>query len=173
MATGSETISNSIMGAHFYRIVMIVTWSYDLRPILNLTPRGKLWPQDKFSPRGKFFPRGNFSPRGKFCPLGWSYPLGVKFSVRPSILQNIRECSPLGVNKGVNIPPRVQISPLGAKFNPRGEVIPWGQRVKLRLALCALSQVWQDCKSETDGIIVSSGNSQPSAVRKGGDCRYL
>jgi hypothetical protein len=42
----------------------------------------------------------------------------VQFSVRPSILLNRRECSPLGVNKGVNIPPRGQISPLGA----RGEV---------------------------------------------------
>jgi hypothetical protein len=58
------------------------------------------------------------SPRGVFFPRGQSYPLGVKFSVRPSILPNSRECSLLGVNEGVNIPPRVQISPLGA----RGEV---------------------------------------------------
>jgi hypothetical protein len=62
-----------------------------LRPILNFAPRGKLWPQ------------------------GWSYPLGVKFFVRPSILLNSRECSPLGVNEGVNISPRRQISPLGAR----------------------------------------------------------
>jgi hypothetical protein len=56
----------------------------------------------------------------------------VKFSVCPSILLNSRECSPLGVNEGVNIPPRGQISPLGAKFTPRGEVIPRGPGVKLR-----------------------------------------
>jgi hypothetical protein len=37
-----------------------------------------------------------------------------------SILLSSRECSPLGVNEGVNIPPRVQISPLGANFTPRG-----------------------------------------------------
>jgi hypothetical protein len=39
------------------------------------------------------------------------------------------------VNEGVNIPPRGQISPLGAKFTPSGEVIPWGPGVKLRMAL--------------------------------------
>jgi hypothetical protein len=41
---------------------------------------------------------------GEFCPLR------VKFSVRPSILLNSRECS----RTGVNIPPRGQSSPLGA-----------------------------------------------------------
>jgi hypothetical protein len=54
----------------------------------------------------------------------------VKFSVRPFILLNSRECSPLGVNKGVSISPRGQISPLGAKFkfNTGGQVQvhPWG-----------------------------------------------
>jgi hypothetical protein len=60
----------------------------------------------------------------------------VKFSVRPSILPNSREFSPLGVNEGVNIIPRGQISPLGAKLNPRCEVHPWGPGVKLRMALC-------------------------------------
>jgi hypothetical protein len=53
-------------------------------------------------------PGVKLSPRGKFCTLwGWSYPLVVEFSVRPSILLNGRECSPLGpgVNEGVNIPP--------------------------------------------------------------------
>jgi hypothetical protein len=33
--------------------------------------------------------------RGEVIPWGRSYPLGVKFSVRPSILLNSRECSPL------------------------------------------------------------------------------
>jgi hypothetical protein len=46
----------------------------------------------------------------EFCQLG------VKFSVRPSILLKSRECSPLGVNEVVNIPPREQISPLWRKF---------------------------------------------------------
>jgi hypothetical protein len=40
-----------------------------------------------------------------------------------------------GVNEGVNIPRRGQISPLGAKFTPRGEVYTWGPVVKLRMAL--------------------------------------
>jgi hypothetical protein len=46
--------------------------------------------------------------------------MGEKFTVPHSILLNTRECSPLGVNKGVNIPP------LGTNFTPalvdRGEV---------------------------------------------------
>jgi hypothetical protein len=71
--------------------------------------------------RGPFLtsPLGtNFDPMGDVVPRGEFSPLGVKFSVHPSILLNIRECSPLGVNEGVNIPPRGQISPLGAKFTP-------------------------------------------------------
>jgi hypothetical protein len=60
----------------------------------------------------------NFDPQERSCPPGVKLSPGVKFSVWPSILLNSRECSPLGVNKGVNIPPRGQISPLGA----RGEV---------------------------------------------------
>jgi hypothetical protein len=39
----------------------------------------------------------------------------VKLYVRPSILLISRELSPLGVNKGVKISPRRQISPLGAR----------------------------------------------------------
>jgi hypothetical protein len=58
----------------------------------------------------------NFDPRGGVVPWGWCYPLGVKSSVHPSILLNSRECSPLGVNEGVNISPRRQISPLGVNF---------------------------------------------------------
>jgi hypothetical protein len=67
------------------------------RPILNFSPRDNRWP-----------------PGANLFPKGWSYSLGVKFSVCPSILLNSRKCSPLLVNKGVNIPPRGQISPLGA-----------------------------------------------------------
>jgi hypothetical protein len=69
--------------------------------------------------------------------------LGVKFSVRPSILLNSRECSPLGVNKGVYIPPRGQISPLGTKFIPKSEVHPWGGGGgKLRMALWRARRMW-------------------------------
>jgi hypothetical protein len=46
---------------------------------------------------------------------------------------------PLGVNEGVNIPPRGQISPPGAKFTTRGEVIPWGPGVMLRMALSSVT----------------------------------
>jgi hypothetical protein len=59
----------------------------------------------------------------------------VKFSVRPSILLSNKECSPLGVNEGVNFTPGGEISPLGAKFTPRDEIRPWGPGVKLRMAL--------------------------------------
>jgi hypothetical protein len=70
--------------------------------------------------------RTNFDPRDEVVPQGWilspwgrwSYPLGLKFSVYSSTLLNSIECSPLGVNEGVNISPSEQISPLGA----RGEV---------------------------------------------------
>jgi hypothetical protein len=44
----------------------------------------------------------------------------------------IIECSPLGVNEGVIIPPRGQILPLGAKFTPRGEVLPLGARGEVK-----------------------------------------
>jgi hypothetical protein len=82
------------------------------RPILNFAQRGKLYSQG-----------WNCPPGVNFVPLGWSYSLGVKFFVRPSIsiLLNIRDSSPLGVNEGVNIPPREQSSPLGAKFTPGGK----------------------------------------------------
>jgi hypothetical protein len=40
----------------------------------------------------------------------------------------------MGVNKGVNFTPREQISPLEAKFIPRGESHPWGPGVNLRMA---------------------------------------
>jgi hypothetical protein len=90
---------------------------YDQKPILNFAPRGKLWPQERSCPPGV-----------SFAPWGWSYPLGVKLSPGseilfcPSILLNSRECSPLGVNEGGNIPP-------GDKFHT------WGPGVKLRMAL--------------------------------------
>jgi hypothetical protein len=87
-----------------------------LRPILKFAPRGKFWP-----PSGEIVPQGSILSPG----WGWSYPLGVKFSVRPSILLNSRECSPLGVNEGEKISPRGKFSLLGVKLTPRGEVHPW------------------------------------------------
>jgi hypothetical protein len=58
-------------------------------------------------------------------------------------------CSPLhsskhwvftpGVERRVNMPPKGQISPLVAKFTPRGKVHPWGPGVKLRMALWFVS----------------------------------
>jgi hypothetical protein len=71
------------------------------RPVLNFAPRGKVGPQGWI-----------------LSPGSWSYPLGVKFSVRPSILLNNRECSPLGGPWGVNFTPRGQISPQGDKLTP-------------------------------------------------------
>jgi hypothetical protein len=117
----------------------------DQRPILNFAPRGKLWPPGaKLSPRRQFLtsplranfdPRGEVVPRGRSChpgmnfvPLWWIYPLGENFS-------ETVQCSPLGVNKGVNIPPRRQGSPLGAKFTPRGKLYPWGQTILQKTGL--------------------------------------
>jgi hypothetical protein len=88
------------------------------RPILNFVPRGKLWLQGRSCPPGV-----------NFVPEGWSYPLGVKFSAHPFTPLNNRDCSPLEVNEGVNIPTRKQISPLGDNFTTRGP------GVKLRMAL--------------------------------------
>jgi hypothetical protein len=68
----------------------------------------------------------SFTPRGKFCPLGVQLSPGVKFWVRPSVLLNNRECSPLGVNKGMNITPGVNYGvniPPGGEL--RGEHSPW------------------------------------------------
>jgi hypothetical protein len=59
----------------------------NLRPILNFAPRGKSWP-----------PGAKLSPRSELCPLRVKFPREVKISVRPSILPNSRECSPLGKN---------------------------------------------------------------------------
>jgi hypothetical protein len=42
--------------------------------------------------------------------------------------------TPGGEQRGEHSP-RGQISPLGAKLTARGEVIPWGPGVKLRMAL--------------------------------------
>jgi hypothetical protein len=60
-------------------------------------------------------PRGKVDPKlEEFCSQGVKYSSGVKFSIRPSILLNSGECPLLGVNEGVNIPSRGQISPLEA-----------------------------------------------------------
>jgi hypothetical protein len=60
-------------------------------------------------------PRGEVVPGVNFYSLGWIFPLGVKFSVCPSVLLISKECSPLGVNEGVNI------FHSGTKFTPGGK----------------------------------------------------
>jgi hypothetical protein len=72
-------------------------------------------------------PGAKLFAKGEFCPLEVKLSPGGEISVRPSILLNSREYSPLGMNEGVNIP-------LGDKFHP------WGTGVKLRVAL-SLSHV--------------------------------
>jgi hypothetical protein len=87
----------------------------------------KLW-----AARGQFLT----SPLGaKFDPQGWSWPLGGKLSpragwrpsVRPFVLLNIKECSPLGLNEGWAILLWDKVHPWGAKFTPRGNLIPGGE----------------------------------------------
>jgi hypothetical protein len=68
-----------------------------LRPILNFAPRGKLSTPGRLCPQ-----EWTLSRRGEVIPWRWNS------LVRPSILINSKECWPLGVNKGVNIPPRGQ-----------------------------------------------------------------
>jgi hypothetical protein len=118
----------------FDEIMAMLNGQYDKLKLLERRRKVVLNPQFHFefiwgpfltSPLGaNFTPRGDFVPQGWKCPLGpgWSYPLGVKFSVRPSILLNSRECSPWGWTKG-------WISPRGDTFHP------WGPGVKLRMAL--------------------------------------
>jgi hypothetical protein len=76
---------------------------------------GDPWGPFLTSPQG-----ANFHPQGRSCPPGVKLSPG---GVRPSILLNSRECLPLGVNEGVNIP-------LGDKCHP------WGPGEKLRMTLC-------------------------------------
>jgi hypothetical protein len=105
----SSTVFAILQVYHFFRLFQFYSLQFyryfsvlqvgktTLRPFLNFAPRGKLWPQ------------------GWILSLGDGViPWGVKFSVRPYILLNSRECSHLRVN----ITPRIQISPLGS----RGEV---------------------------------------------------
>jgi hypothetical protein len=72
----------------------------------------KAWGPFLTSPLGD-----NFHPKGEVVPQGWILSSGVKLFPGGEIF--CRECSPLGVNEGVNegvnIPPRGQFSPLGAK----------------------------------------------------------
>jgi hypothetical protein len=90
------------------------------------------------SPLGAHFdPKGEVVPQGWILSPGWSYPLGVKFSVCPSTLLNSRECPPLG---GVNIPPRGQISPLGAlRQKPRPCMLKTSDTFFLHGLVCLLS----------------------------------
>jgi hypothetical protein len=57
----------------------------------------------------------NFAPAGEVIPWGWNSLLA------PPFFLTVESVHP-GVNEGVNITPRGQISPLGAKFTPGGEV---------------------------------------------------
>jgi hypothetical protein len=119
------TQSRDVTGSCF-----IATWEKPGRSLLPSTNQSS-WGKPKT--RGPFL--GPLGQTFYHTVTPWSYPLRVILSICPSTLLNSRVCSPLGVNKGVNIPPRGQISPLGAKFTPRDEVHPWGPGVKLRMSL--------------------------------------
>jgi hypothetical protein len=54
----------------------------------------------------------------------------------PFFLLNIKECTHLGVNKGVNNPPRGESLPLVAKLTPRGKLHLWGQLMLLKTVFC-------------------------------------
>jgi hypothetical protein len=78
----------------------------------------------------------NFALGANFDPQGWILSLGDEVSTWNSLFAPpfFWECSPLGMNKGVNIPPRGRMSPLRAKFTPRGKLQPWGQTMLLKRA---------------------------------------
>jgi hypothetical protein len=109
-----ESIYDGKFNAIFLHTCMYIHTKYshkvNHRFVFNLAPRVELWP-----PGEKLSPGVKLSPRGKLCPLGVKLdPGGWRSSVCPSILLNIRECSPLRVNVGVSIP-------------PGGQLYPWGQ----------------------------------------------
>jgi hypothetical protein len=57
----------------------------------------------------------NFAPWGNLCPLVVKLFPGSEILCLPLHSMYSRECSPLGMKEGVNITPRGQISPLGAR----------------------------------------------------------
>jgi hypothetical protein len=85
-------------------------WSYP--PGVKLSPRGEVIPPGaKLFPGGEVIPQGrSYSPGVKLSPRDEVIPQGWRPSVCPFVLLKIIVCSPLGVNKGVNIPPRGQSS---------------------------------------------------------------
>jgi hypothetical protein len=111
----SESQSNAVVN---FDLICIASGCHRKMKVWATAKKGQM-PVLNFSPRGKLRPQGWSCPPGvNFVPWGWSYPLGVKYSVCPSILLNSRECSPLGVNEGVNIPPRGRIYPPGRQIHP-------------------------------------------------------
>jgi hypothetical protein len=63
-------------------------------------------------------------PRGEFCPLGVKLSPGGEILCSPFHSSKSIECSPMGVNEGVNIPRRGQSSTLRPilNFAPRGKL---------------------------------------------------
>jgi hypothetical protein len=79
------------------------------------------------NPRGEVVPQGwILSPKCEVIPCGWS-------SLFAPLFVRTVECWPLGVNEGVNIPPR------GTIFTPRGKLHPWGQTMLLKAGLRLLN----------------------------------
>jgi hypothetical protein len=107
-------------GSGYILAIFSQTRLVTLRPILNFAPRSKLrLPGAKLSPRGEFCP-----PRGEF------FTSGGEILCSPVHSSKQKRVLPPGGNKGVNIPPRGQSSPLGDSLHP------WGPGVKLRMAIC-------------------------------------
>jgi hypothetical protein len=107
-----------------------------LRSVFNFAPRGNIWlPGLKLAPRVEVGPQGwSWPPWVKLAPFWWSWTLWGKVipqGWRP-FLPNSRKCSPLGVNEGVNLLPREQISPLRArgevKNGPEWSRVSWRMR---------------------------------------------
>jgi hypothetical protein len=115
------------------------------RSVFYFAPWGELWP-----------PGVKLAPRGEVITQGWRTSLRpFRPSVHPSVLLNIRECSPLRVNKGVNnthrwqssllwneftpvkrVHPCETSSPLWNEFTPVKRVHPWGQTSSLGANSC-------------------------------------
>jgi hypothetical protein len=99
------------------------------RPVFNFAPRGEiLHPGDDVGLQGWSWPLGvKLASRGEVGPQGWSWPLGVKTLCSPLHSSKQWGCSPLGVNEGVNSPPRGHSSlwgpssSLGENFTSRGK----------------------------------------------------
>jgi hypothetical protein len=92
--------------------------------VLDPPPKKK----KNFTPKCEILPPGvKFAASGEICPLELKLsPRGVNPLFVSSFFLKRRTCSPLGVNKGVNIPLGIKVHPWGPRSSLVGKFTPWG-----------------------------------------------